>query len=140
VEQPLFIGTYRKSEAVDGAERIPVAETVTHPDYDEDTMANDFMVVRLSDPIRNPEVLTPITLNKNESIPVKRELLTAMGYGATSHDGFGSFSLKKVDVKSVSSEKCNKFYGGAIVDAVMLCAGITRGGRDSCQVRVLSVT
>lgn len=157
----VYIGSHFKSEMTDGAERIPVAERVPHPNYDGESMLYDLMMVKLAFPVQN---LTPVALNEDKSRPAKRELLTTMGFGATryvtscdlflslsrnqqptlynsldyafppSHEGIGSYSLKKVKVKAIGRKKCNKLYPGEITDSIMMCAGTRMGGRDSCQV------
>jgi len=83
VKFDVYVGSYRKSDTMGGAERISVAEKISHPDYDHESMAYDFMIVKLVRPVRNSSALEPISLNRDMSKPYKREELTTMGYGAT---------------------------------------------------------
>jgi secreted trypsin-like serine protease len=41
--------------------------------------------------------------------------------------------LKQVNVDAISYNTCNQQYGGVIINELMLCAGVTGGGKDSCQ-------
>lgn len=134
LDHHVYIGTFRQSELIGGAERIPVADRVLHPDYDDISLANDFMVVKLKTPVNNTDVLKPIFLNGDKTKPTRQEVLTTIGYGATSHGGLGSYFLKKVEVKYITNRRCKKLYSKEDINgSIMLCAGTKKGGKDSCQ-------
>jgi hypothetical protein len=98
-------------------------------------MVNDFMVVKLAWPVTNKNYLTPITLNTDTSNPSNNEVLTVIGFGTTSENGWGSTTLMEVNVNYIPQSICNDgdHYAGEIDATTMLCAGVG-GGKDSCQV------
>ena len=108
-------------------ETIPVAEEVTHRGYDDWTMENDIMLIRLARPSTKPT----IAINWDGSANVD-QMLTVMGWGTTSEGGSQPDKLRYVEVPYVSNSKCNNDYGGGISND-MMCAGYQQGGKDACQ-------
>jgi trypsin len=113
-----------------------VVKTVTaeckHPNYQSSTTTNDYMLLKLDSPV-DINQYPPIQLNNNKAVPQTNQILTVIGYGATSEGGSGSNTLLKVSVPANSHQQCNQQYGGSIVESVMFCAGNLAGGQDSCQ-------
>jgi trypsin len=128
----VLVGPYIESSTSGGAENIDVVRQVQHPSYDSNSEAYDFMLLKLGNPVTSPN-LTPIAVNSVGSNPANNDVLTVIGFGATSEGGNGSSRLKEVNVNYIDYETCNDLYGGDIVDSVMLCAGVPGGGKDSCQ-------
>jgi trypsin len=128
----VLVGPYIEDETFGGAQYIGVEREVPHPSYDRNSEAYDFMLVKLVNPVTNPN-LTPIAVNSLRSNPANDDVLTVIGFGATSEGGYGSSRLQEVNVNYIDYETCNELYDGDIVDSVMLCAGVPGGGKDSCQ-------
>jgi trypsin len=128
----VYVGPNQQYSTAGGAERITVQAQLAHPSYSSGTEAFDFMLLKLATPVSNPN-LKPVALNKLFSNPAPSDVLTVIGFGATSEGGNGSSQLKQVNVDAIAYNTCNQQYGGGIVDAIMLCAGVTGGGKDSCQ-------
>jgi trypsin len=115
----------------EGSLNSVVTECV-HPDYEPSTTTNDYMLLKLQSPV-DTNTYPTIELNNDNSVPQVDQLLTVIGFGATSEGGSGSTALQQVEVPVDSHEVCNEQYGGNIVQEVMFCAGFTSGGKDSCQ-------
>ena len=128
----VLVGPYIQSSTSGGAENIDVVRQVPHPYYDSNSEAYDFMLLKLENRVANPN-LTPIAVNSFASNPANNDVLTVIGFGATSEGGYGSSRLQEVNVNYIDYETCNNLYNGDIVDSVMLCAGVPGGGKDSCQ-------
>jgi trypsin len=131
----VLVGPYIYGSTSGGAEYIDVQQQVPHPSYESKSNAYDFMLLKLKTSVTNPN-LTPIAVNSLGSSPVDNEVLTVIGFGATSEDGsiFGSSQLQEVDVNYIDYSTCNNLYAGHhIIDSVMFCAGVSGGGKDSCQ-------
>ena len=103
-----------------------------HPNYQSSTTTNDYLLLKLDSPV-DINQFPPIQLNNNKAVPQTNQILTVIGYGATSEGGSGSNTLLKVAVPANSHQQCNQQYGGSIVENVMFCAGEKSGGKDSCQ-------
>jgi trypsin len=128
----VYVGPNQQYSTAGGAERIAVQAQLAHPSYSSRTEAYDFMLLKLARPVSNPN-LKPVALNTLFSNPAPSDVLTVIGFGATSEGGNGSNQLKQVNVDAIAYNTCNQKYGGGIIDAIMLCAGVTGGGKDSCQ-------
>ena len=112
-----------------GAFDATVVETVIHPQYDGGSLANDFMLLKLSQDVTS---VSPIPLNFDTNVPSNGQDLKVIGLGTTSSGGSQPDTLREVVVDTVSDSQCNSDYGDeAIVDDVMLCAASP--GKDSCQ-------
>jgi trypsin len=128
----VLVGPYIQSTTSGDAENIDVVRQIPHPNYDSNSEAYDFMILKLGNPVSNPS-LTPIAVNSFQSNPANNDVLTVIGFGTTSEGGYGSSRLQEVNVNYIDYETCNDLYNGDIVDSVMLCAGVPGGGKDSCQ-------
>ena len=117
-----------------GGQIFDVEEVVVHPQYDEETSANDIALVRLAPQElrggRNLRVISPFA-----TPPTARQVgATAVvsGFGATEDGGDASAELLMAEVPLVDNATCNapESYNGEILDS-MICAGSEE--RDSCQ-------
>jgi len=128
----VIVSAFQKwwGQASGSAERRSITERIIHPDYSGSTFANDFMVMKLNEPVIG---LEPVKINGDPEFPAAEATLTAIGFGTIREGGWGPRLLQEVDVQYVSQEQCNEEYSGDIIEDVMLCAGVQGGGRDSCQ-------
>ena len=124
----VFVGAFNLNNSP--GRQVGISRKVKHPNYNSNTLVNDFMLLFLDESLTDIPV---VPINGNNNSPDDGELLTVIGTGATSEGGNGSAQLKEVDVPVVSQSTCNSNYGGGIVESVMFCAGVPEGGKDSCQ-------
>lgn len=106
---------------------IEVDKVFPHPEYSEQTDANDIMLVKLATPSSAPLQ----KLNFDPSFPGDGVTTTVIGFGNTAEDGEVSNVLLQVDVETTSHEFCNAKFG-RIIEEIMICGG-GNGQRDSCQ-------
>ncbi|XP_063602625.1 transmembrane protease serine 2-like [Penaeus indicus] len=123
---------YSSSDA--NSQWMQIAEIVSHPSYDSNTLDNDIALIRLTTEIQFPSdnKIAPVCL------PTAGEMYdnvdaTITGWGAQQEGGSTSGTLFEVTVPTMTNTECNNKYGGSITDN-MICAGIPEGGKDSCQV------
>ena len=109
-----------------GAITRNVDDIIVHPQYNDNSLNNDYALLHLSSPVTNFEPIQSITENQNDDEPV---MATTMGWGATSSGGWASSILLEVDVPI--DESCGNI--GNQVTSNMVCAGDSNGGEDSCQ-------
>jgi len=115
--------------------RVDVAEILDHPDYNSDTLDNDFAILRLANPVNFTNEVSPACLPADVSATYAGVLATVTGWG-TMKAGYGApggkrpTELQEVDVPVGTNEWCNEKYGYGITDN-MICAGERK--KDSCQ-------
>jgi secreted trypsin-like serine protease len=117
-----------------GGQIFDVEEVIVHPQYDEETSANDIALVRLAPQElrggRNLRVISPFAAPAT----ARQVGATAVvsGFGATEEGGDASAELLMAEVPLVDNATCNapESYNGEILDS-MICAGSEE--RDSCQ-------
>ena len=110
-----------------GSQTRDVEEIIIHPQYSNNSLNNDYALLRLSSPITDFE---PIQLATDESHHEEPVMSTTMGWGATSSGGSSSNILLEVDVPI--DDSCGSYSNNEITNN-MICAGYSSGGYDSCQ-------
>lgn len=109
--------------------RYSVARIFKKPDYDSSTTANDLALIQLGS--APPSSIPRLELGR---VGPAGTPLTVIGWGST--DGNGQTyprALQKVTVGVVDFNTCNgpSSYNKALLPG-MFCAGLMRGGKDSC--------
>jgi Trypsin len=89
---------------------------------------NDFALVRLPEPVKDPEI---IPLNQDASLPRAKTKPRVIGWGRTEFNGNPSPVQKYADLDYVEQDDCLKQFGGKYITEHMLCA-YTKGV-DACQ-------
>ena len=110
-----------------GSQTRNVSEIIVHPQYSNNSLNNDYALLRLSSPITNFEPIQLITEVAHDQEPT---MSTTMGWGATSSGGSSSSILLEVDVPI--DDSCGNYSNSSITNN-MICAGDSNGGEDSCQ-------
>jgi hypothetical protein len=132
VGEDVHVGAFVRGTSTEGAVRRTIARAIPHPNYQEATVLNDFMVVQLSDAV---STIAPIVLNADPAVPAAQEDVTVMGFGLLENGGSVTSLLNEVDLQALRHDNCRSAYLGIanIDEDVMLCAGDPLGGRGSCQ-------
>ena len=110
-----------------GQQTRNVSEIIIHPQYSNNSLNNDYALLRLSSPITDFEPIKLATSDSHDDEPV---ISTTMGWGATSSGGSSSAILLEVDVPI--DDSCGDYSNSSITNN-MVCAGDSNGGEDSCQ-------
>ena len=118
--------TYRNGS--DAAEIFNVVSTYQHPKYVEENYTYDIMLVKINS-FSNAETAL---INRNRTMPFDNDLLTIVGFGATSFGGSVSSILLTAQVNIVPYVTCLSNYNNLFIDnAAMVCASAPN--KDSCQ-------
>jgi trypsin len=137
------VGAFRSSPLWDSNDvsRV-VAEQRIHPNFNENTVENDFMLLRLQQPVFPADGGVVLELSDDVTDIVDGTELSVLGLGVTgtSFLGLGNPSLADqlmdVQIEAYSDERCISAYGsgwnGVNIES-MFCAGVPGGGKDSCQ-------
>jgi len=134
--QNVIVGAYRAGSTQNNAVRVRVTGEVRHPNYDDFTLANDFLLLRLAEDVTVGGSDVVLSINDQFSSPANGEALTVLGLGLTSEQSFNTPNkLRDVEIKAIPTNVCNQqnAYGGDVEGDIMLCAGVSGGGKDSCQ-------
>jgi len=125
----VHVGAFQQQTISDGAILATIAKRVVHPNYNPNTLVNDFLILKLKSPVDK----VPVNLNRNNTIPTSGEDLVAVGLGTLTTGGKLPTYLQEVTVQAVAQITCNQKYSGNIDAASMICAGVAGGGKDTCQ-------
>lgn len=120
------VGGYEWDELTGGATIVRVVDEARHPNYNAATVENDFLLLRLEEPVEmNTDVV--LSINDQFSRPFIGQSLTVLGLGITSEGGPSPDFLRDVVVQAISSNVCNapNRYDDEVRDSTMFCAGKT---------------
>ena len=114
-----------------GSEYISVIGEYRHPRFSMTTVSNDIMLVKLARKSKAPIQ----RLNYDTTIPKEGQALTVIGFGYTNPNAQKAASkLQKVSITMLNFKTCAKFWAakGYKLDSRNICAGVMKGGKDSC--------
>ena len=129
----VIVGEHRITASSDGT-RHSVCRFVDHPSYNSNSLSNDFSILHLDTPVQIGTRAAPacLPLSSFGGDFLAGKTMTVSGWGALSEGGGSPTVLHSVDVPGITNDQCNNNYPGSITN-VMLCAGQSSGGIDSCQ-------
>lgn len=113
----------------DGAEQVTIQSLFIHPNYTPGTEENDIMLVLLA----NPSAAPLVSWNRDQNLPRDGQDVTVIGFGRTSEDGEVSNTLQQVEIQVIGYDRCRMMLPGVIFRETHVCAGVSEGGRDSCE-------
>jgi len=124
----VVVNPYKLNDPTQGvAETIGLADFVAHPDYNDRSIDNDYMVLKLASNSNNPIV----QLHSGDSqTPIDNSVLHVMGWGTTATSS-KSNTLQQVDVITMTNSECTARYGSGSITDNMLCA--LEAYKGSCQ-------
>jgi secreted trypsin-like serine protease len=106
-----------------------VKKVIIHENWDEETQLNDVALIQI-EPV---DFVSPVSMNRDRSLPVPGEPAVVVGYGEVEPDLF-AYVLQEAELFITSDEKCNEEHqrtGGT--DAVsMICALDATESQDAC--------
>ncbi|XP_010154670.1 PREDICTED: kallikrein-14-like, partial [Eurypyga helias] len=103
----------------------------THPGYNPYRNDNDFMLLKLDQPVRFGSGVKMIRLPRR--CPVGGMKCSVSGWGTTKSPGAKlPRNLQCAAIQTFDWGRCARVYGNAITPN-MFCAGVPEGGIDSCQ-------
>jgi len=126
----VLVGEHNTADDV--FDRVDIAEIIRHPNYDSQTIDNDYAILRLANPVNFTNQVRPACLPADQSTTYAGALSTVTGWG-TRRSGANKqpTELREVDVTVLTQEVCEQKNGAHNITPNMLCAADE--GKDSCQ-------
>jgi trypsin len=128
-------------EEFDNIETIPIAGYVIHPDYDDETLENDFALIQLqSASILYADNVVELDSPIDDLELLSGDELVVFGLGVTSSvSNTMPNVVQEVTMDYISNEECESVFELAFnitvdIPSSMLCA--ERNGVGSCFVRI----
>ena len=122
--------------AADGVFETKSIAKRKRPDFDINTFANDFLLIKLEKPVPR-DTIPLVKLNTDPTIPRNNQDLRVIGLGALS-EGEGAIfpdKLQEVIVTRVDMNDCAGAYAKVginfVKESIMFCA--SQPGKDACQ-------
>ncbi|XP_069591199.1 serine protease 33-like [Ranitomeya imitator] len=120
-----------------------VSSIIRYPGYSSETLKGDIALLRLSSPVNYTSHIMPICLpSASVSFPCGMESWVTGWGNINSEVSLPSpMTLQKVMLPLIDHQTCDKMYHEnsgissfvTIVYNTMICAGYSKGGKDSCQ-------
>uniref|UniRef100_A0A668UFJ1 Peptidase S1 domain-containing protein n=1 Tax=Oreochromis aureus TaxID=47969 RepID=A0A668UFJ1_OREAU len=125
-------------QSLQGSNPNAVSRTVTqiikHPNYNFVTNDNDICLLQLSSPVTFTSYISPVCLAASDSTFYSGVNSWVTGWGNIGMSLPSPQNLMEVEVPVVGNRQCNCNYGVGTITDNMICAGLSAGGKDSCQV------
>lgn len=114
-----------------GGVRLRVNRISIHPNYNSRNNDNDVAVLTTSTSFTFSSKIAAIELLSSR--PATRTEAKVSGWGTTRYGAsYVEQYLREVRVPIVDQNTCRSRYGSYLTDR-MICAGLSTGGKDSCQ-------
>ncbi|CAL4213582.1 unnamed protein product, partial [Meganyctiphanes norvegica] len=118
-------------------ETVNIAQIISNPNYNSNTMENDVALLKLSRPLTfgSDNQVAPICPPEAGNLYTNIDALVT-GWGTTESGGDVSDILLEVTVPTMPNSNCQSnyaVYGSDEITDDMICAGLPEGGKDSCQ-------
>ncbi|GAB2789627.1 S1 family peptidase [Streptomyces daliensis] len=114
---------------------LPLRKVWVNPDYDSRTNAGDIAVLTLSRSLPKASAVPMAKAGSPSYRPGTR--VRVFGWGDTTGNGSYASGLRAAWVSLLKDTVCARAYPGSSDGKFdrksMVCAGLTRGGRDACQ-------
>ncbi|XP_063046579.1 uncharacterized protein LOC134440419 isoform X2 [Engraulis encrasicolus] len=132
----LYLGRHRQHGTNPKEVMRMVAAVVRHPDYDFKTSNHDVALVRMTYPVRFTPFIRPVCLAASGSVFITgtESWVTGWGYIKEGVPLPSPQILQEVEVQVVGNKQCSCSYGDGAITDNMICAGVPKGGKDSCQL------
>lgn len=123
----VWIGRHDLEDSSEEYESINVVEKILHPCYDDSSLQNDVMILKLE----SDSTAQVVTYDTGDADTCEGNPVTVMGWGSTTDlNGDTSDVLLEVEVDTVSNSDCCDRWGGEKITDGMLCA--ERADKGSC--------
>uniref|UniRef100_A0A3Q3L357 Peptidase S1 domain-containing protein n=1 Tax=Mastacembelus armatus TaxID=205130 RepID=A0A3Q3L357_9TELE len=122
-----------------GALVIPIQRVVIHPAFNGTTMDHDVALLELAVPAPVSYTIQSVCLPSPAHRFLKNAECYITGWGSVREGGSLTNLLQKAAVNVIDQADCQQAYG-KLLTPNMMCAGYMEGGRDTCLVRLNSVS
>jgi len=135
------LGVFNNSRIDEDGEIISdVTEVNSHPDFDISKIINDVALIKLTDPVKFTDHISPVCLptSQDEELPRAGTNLFTTGWGRVNNrtDTWElSDNLKQVALPLMSTEQCKarNAVNPIFDEKIQICAGFDQGGKGICQ-------
>ncbi|XP_004608403.2 trypsin [Sorex araneus] len=119
-------------EVTEGGEQfINSAKVIRHPRYNGNTIDNDIMLIKLSNPATINARVATVSLPSSCASAGTQCLISGWGNTLSSGTNYPEV-LQCLTAPILSDSTCRNAYPGQITSN-MMCLGFLEGGKDSCQ-------
>ncbi|XP_063044922.1 chymotrypsin A-like isoform X2 [Engraulis encrasicolus] len=127
----VILGEHDRSSNAEQIQVMQVGKVIMHPNYNQYTINNDIMLIKLASPAQINARVSPVCLaGSSDSFPGGMQCMTT-GWGLTRHDaGNTPARLQQARLPLLTNQQCQQWWGNRITD-IMVCAGAS--GASSCM-------
>ncbi|NUR01756.1 MAG: serine protease [Streptomyces sp.] len=120
----------------DAGEELAPSQVWVNPEFDPATNSGDVAVITLDEDLPRGSAL-PMAQASDSADYAAGTSAQVYGWGDTTGRGDYASTLHAAEVTVLPDANCERAYPGSTdgryTPATMMCAGLTRGGRDACQ-------
>lgn len=117
-----------------GGSVVNVKTIFQNPSYDSWNIDYDISVLELSSTLSFGDAIAAVPLPVQDQAINAGDESVITGWGTLTEGGSLPSQLQAVRVPVVSNADCDAAYGAGSITDRMMCAGVSGGGKDACQV------
>ncbi|XP_057588168.1 serine protease 1 [Hippopotamus amphibius kiboko] len=125
------LGEYNINVAEGNEQYISAAKSIRHPSYNQNTLNNDIMLIKLKSAATLNSRVATISLPTSCAAAGTQCLISGWGNTKSSGSSYPD-TLQCLKAPILSASACSSAYPGQITSN-MICVGYLEGGKDSCQ-------
>ncbi|KAL1251326.1 hypothetical protein QQF64_019122, partial [Cirrhinus molitorella] len=115
------VGMHNLKQRRRGSDRISVKTYYQHPDFNEITLQNDIMLLRLKKEVKQNKNVKIISIPTKEGDIKADSVCSVAGWGRLSLKEGNSTRLMEVDVKIMNNTECKNKYKDKYSASEMMC-------------------
>jgi len=127
----VILGEHDRSSNAEDAQTMRVGKVFKHPRYNQWTINNDILLIKLASPAELGMRVSPVCVAETSDIFSGGMKCVTSGWGLTRHNAPDTPALlQQAALPLLSNDDCKRFWGNQISD-LMICAGAS--GASSCM-------
>ncbi|XP_066132815.1 cathepsin G-like [Saccopteryx bilineata] len=119
----VILGAHNVSRQERTQQRIPVLRAIRHPEYSEENLLNDIMLLKLQSRARQNRFVRPVALPRSQARLRPGTLCSAAGWGQVSQSRGGSDILRDVQLRVQTDQSCSGDFGNVYKAQTEICIG-----------------
>ncbi|CAK6432564.1 unnamed protein product [Pipistrellus nathusii] len=124
------LGAHNIKEKEKTWQEIPVRRAILHPDYNENKISNDIMLLQLEKNIKQTEAVKPLLLPRGKDLPSPGDNCIVAGWGRVTSGGPCSDTLQEVELTMQEDYECERQYKN-YNSTIQLCVGNPKENKAS---------
>ncbi|XP_004477526.1 granzyme H-like [Dasypus novemcinctus] len=124
------LGAHNRRVQENTQQHIPVRKAIRHPDYDENTLSNDIMLLQLERKAKWTAAVRPLSLPRSQAQVRPGQVCSVAGWGWVAV-GISTTTLQEVQLTVQEDRVCQSTFPGLYNKDTQICVGDPKKNKAS---------